>query len=518
MKKIAWVTGLFLSITLCAASVPADVRLPAVIDDNMVLQRDMEVPLWGWADPGEEVTVAIDRSQVTVTAGSGGTWMVRLAPLQAGGPYEMTIRGRNTISLTNVMVGEVWLCSGQSNMEMKVAHCADSVDEIAEAFYPNIRLFQVTNAVAPEPLDDCEAEWQACRPSTVGDFSGTAYFFGREIMRELDVPVGLIHASWGETPIEPWMSREAFAAHPEFNSTLLKWGSVLDGKPPEAVAYYATMGRWIEDLYYAMSVGKPFPVPVEPPESPVELTTFPSMPMWVYNAMIAPLIPYAIRGAIWYQGESNAGHAFQYRKLFPAMIENWRSRWGQDDFSFVYVQLANYMKPDAEPRECAWAELREAQLMALTLPQTAMAVTIDIGEAEDIHPRNKQDVGRRLALGALKAAYRKGVIHSGPLYDSMNVQDGKVHIRFTEMGSGLMVKGDGPLLGFAIAGEDRKFVWADANIEGDEVVVWSDEVTQPLAVRYAWANNPVCNLYNREGLPASPFRTDNWPGVTENNR
>ena len=423
------------------------------------------------------------------------------------------------------MVGEVWICSGQSNMEMRVHHCDDAANEVAEAFYPNIRLFSIKNNLSAEPLKNCEGIWEVCRPSTVGDFSATGYYFGRKIKEELDVPVGLVHASWGGTSVEPWISSDAQKHSREFKSIVKEWNPVLKSKSQEIISYYREMGKWIEDLYYALYTHKYFPPyadifdlynasDIKTPENPVELGPFPSMPTWVYNAMIAPIVPYAIRGAIWYQGESNADRAYQYRKLFPALIEDWRRKWEQGDFPFLFVQLANYLKTDPQPMECAWAELREAQLMTLTVPKTAMAVTIDIGDADDIHPLNKQDVGRRLALGALKVAYGMGVVHSGPLYDSMTVQGGKIRLRFTGAGSGLVTRNDEPLKGFAIAGEDRKFVWANARIEGDEIVVWNNEVPDPVAVRYAWANNPVCNLYNKEDLPASPFRTDEWPGIT----
>jgi len=509
----------------CAA---ADVRMPSVFGSNMVLQRGMAVPVWGWADTGEEVTVAFNGQSATARADPQGRWKIKLKAMEAGGPFEMTVHGANTLKLTNVLVGEVWVCSGQSNMEMKVLHCNDASEEVAAAFHPHIRLFDIKNNLSPEPLDDCTAEWKICRPSTVGDFSATAYYFGREIMKELDVPVGLIHTSWGGSSVETWMSSGAVKESPEFNRLVNDWQPILKKQTGEIASYYRSMGDWIDDLYYALYVRKPFPptadisgiweeVKAMKTESSLDLNMFPSMPSWVYNAMIAPIVPFAIKGAIWYQGETNAGRAYQYRELLPALIGDWRRVWNQGDFPFLYVQLANFMIPDPEPIESAWAELREAQFMTLTVTNTAMAVTIDIGEADDIHPRNKQEVGRRLALGALKIAYGKPVAHSGPLYDSMTVQDGEIRLRFSETGSDLASQGGGPVLGFAIAGEDRKFVWAEARIEGDEVLVYSSDVPEPVAVRYGWANNPVCTLYNREGLPASPFRTDDWQSVTFGN-
>lgn len=529
MKKSTVLLSQLIFALLFVYSSAADITLPSVIGENMVLQRDMKVPVWGWADPGEDITVTIEEQRLTTKAGSDGEWMVKLGSMEAGGPFEITFEGKNIIKLSNVMVGDVWICSGQSNMEMMVHHCNDVVKEVAKAFYPKIRLFSIKNDLSPEPLKDCEASWEVCRPSTVGDFSATGYYFGREIMRELDVPVGLIHSSWGGTPVEVWLSGEAQKYSPEFRSLCDHWNPALKGKSFEVLNYYRKMGEWIEDLYYALHA-KNFEPPyteifdlynapqIIPPESSIALGPFPSMPSWVNNAMIAPVVPYAIKGAIWYQGESNAERAYQYRELFPALIKDWRRIWGQGDFPFLFVQLANYLETDLQPLECAWAELREAQLMTLTIPNTAMAVTIDIGEADDIHPWNKQDVGKRLALGALKVAYKKGMVHSGPLYDSMTVKNGEIYLRFTEIGSGLFVKNGNSLKGFAIAGEDKIFVWADAKIVGDEILVWSNDVPDPVAVRYAWANNPVCNLYNNEGLPASPFRTDDWPGITADNK
>jgi len=514
MKKLMIFLSLLLTMLIfCIHPSIADVRLPALVGDNMVLQRDIKVPVWGWADTEEEITVSIEEQQLTTKADSDGKWMVKLEPMKAGGPFELIIEGNNTIKLTNVMIGEVWICSGQSNMEWMVQHCNNADIEIADACYPKIRLFSIRNNVSPEPLEDCEASWEICRPSTVGGFSGTGYFFGREIMRELDVPVGLINASWGGTPAEAWISTETLTSDPDLKGIYNLWKPVLREKSPEIVDYYRRMGDWHEDVYRIVYAGRHFKSE-KPPEAPVKLIWVPTVPTWVYNGMIAPLVPYAIRGVIWYQGESNAGRAYQYRKLFPALIKDWRRVWGQSDFPFLFVQIANYMKTDSQPQESAWAELREAQLMTLTIPNTAMAVTIDIGDSENIHPQNKQEVGRRLALGALKVAYNKGIVHSGPLYDSMTVRDGKIRLRFTETGSGLVVKNGKSISGFAIAGEDKIFVWARAAIEGDEVVVWSDEVPEPVAARYAWANNPDCNLYNREGLPASPFRTDSWQGIT----
>lgn len=498
-----------------SGSSSADVRLPSVIGSNMVLQRDMAVPLWGWAGPGEKVTVVMGSTTLETKADRSGAWMVKLPPMSAGGPFELVVRGKNTIRLTNVMVGEVWVSSGQSNMEMRVCHVNDAPNEVANALNRNIRLFQVTNDVSPDPQRDCEARWEECRPSTVYQFSAATYFFGREIQRELNVPVGLIHSSWGGTSAETWMRLEKLRAYPELQSILDNWGPILQSKPPELQAYYRKTREWEEDVHFVEYAGKGrLPQYAEPPKLPVRVSFAPSVPSWAYNGMIAPLIPFAIRGAIWYQGESNSGRAFQYRTLFPALIQDWRNAWGEGDFPFVFVQLANFGRRAPEPGASPWAELREAQLMTLSLPKTGMAVAIDIGDSANVHPLNKQEVGRRLALAALGVAYGKDIEYSGPIYRSMTVRDGKVHLRFDHAAGGLATSDGSQPKGFSIAGADGAFRWASASIEGDEVVVMNPTVLEPVMVRYGWADNPACTLTNHEGLPASPFRTDTLPGVT----
>ena len=493
----------------------ADVRLPSIFGSRMVLQRGRDVPVWGWAEPGERVTVTIGSMSSAATAGGDGTWRVMLAPMEAGGPYDITVHAHNTITLENVMVGEVWVCSGQSNMEMRVQHVMNAPEELADAWHPDIRLFQMTNDLSPEPCEDCEGRWEVCRPSTVGVFSAAAYLFGRKLHEELGVPVGLIHASWGGTTVETWMSPGAADYSPEYRALSDRWMQTLADNPDEIVSFYHRCRDWEEDVHHAEYAGRSFPDTFgEPPERPVKLVRCPQMPSWVYNAMIAPITTYAMRGAIWYQGESNAGRAYEYRSLFPALIADWRRVLEQGDFPFIYVQLANFGKPKAEPSQSAWAELREAQLMTLSVPNTAMAVAIDLGAADNIHPLNKQDVGIRLALGALDAAYGRDIVASGPLYRGMNIDDGSVRLRFTSIGGGLIAHGGNQLSGFTVAGEDRVFVKADARIDGDEIVVLSPSIQHPVAVRYGWTDNPDCSLYNREGLPASPFRTDVWPGIT----
>ncbi len=488
----------------------ADVKLPALISDNMVLQSGAEVPIWGTADPGEEVIVTLGDERIAATADSEGKWMAKLTPMEAGGPFEITIAGNNTVTLHNVLVGEVWVCSGQSNMQWSVSGSVNAEQEIAQSDYPMIRLFTVKRVVANQPLRDTEGSWVTCGPDAVGSFSAAGYFFGRDLHKELNVPVGLIHSSWGGTPAEAWTSLAELESDPEFKSIFDRWEKIFENYFQAKRQHEQKLAQWKQEAQKAKDEGKPVPRKPRPPLGPGH----PHSPGGLYNGMISPLIFYAIKGAIWYRGESNAGRAYQYRKLFPTMIHNWRSSWGQGDFPFLFVQLANYKAAQPLPAESAWAELREAQLMTLSLPNTGMAVTIDIGEAKDIHPKNKQDVGHRLALAALAVAYGRDVVYSGPIYESMTVERDKVRLRFKHSNGGLLAKGDKQLEGFAIAGQDRKFAWAEAKIEGDAVVVWSNAVPQPIAVRYAWADNPVCNLYNEAGLPASPFRTDNWPGVT----
>lgn len=507
LVKRTIITLLFIFLS----SYPAlsDVAMTSVFGDNMVLQREINIPVWGTADPGERITVSIDDNEAKTTAGNDGHWLVKLDIMSAGGPFKMTVKGKNSITFTNVMVGEVWVCSGQSNMQWPIKNQKNVENDVASANYPNIRFFTVDRVTKQTPQYEFSGKkpmWTVCTPETVVPFSAVAYFFGRQMHRELGIPVGLIHSSWGGSPAESWTTRESLVTDPELDPILVRWIDIIEKYPYAKQQYDKELAEWNK----AKAEGKQVSSMPRPPLGPEHF----HYPSCLYNAMISPLLPYGIGGVIWYQGESNAGRAFQYRKLFPTMIRDWRMAWKQGDFPFLFVQLANFRQTVPEPGDSDWAELREAQLMTLSLPNTAMAVAIDIGEADNIHPQNKQEVGRRLALGAYKVAFNMDIVHSGPLYHSMYVGNGKIHLRFTETGSGLIAKGGNPLKGFAIAGKNRDFVWADAKIEGNEVVVWSDEVPDPVAVRYAWANNPVCNLYNREGLPASPFRTDSWPGIT----
>ena len=645
-----------------------EVRTPSIIGDNMVLQQGRKVGFWGTASRGERVTVRMAGRAARAVADGRGRWEAFLGPLKAGGPHVLTVTGGNTLTFRNVLVGEVWVCSGQSNMEWPLAQAEGGHEAAAEARHPEIRLFTVEKRTAPEPLEDVRGRWVVATPEQALRFSAVGYYFGRELHRRLRVPVGLIHTSWGGTPAESWTSRVALAARPEFRPILERYENELRDLPRLRQEHARKMAEWErqyavpdagnkgEALGYAdpardaegwrkmrlpqqweaaglnldgviwfrrevevppawagrglvLSLGpiddfdttyfngervgatggetpnaytrpRRYKVPgalVRPgrnvvavrvydrmggggfggggeagamslapegaagggalslegewgykPEAVVESKPLdysgypgprpgpenPNNPTVLYNAMVAPLTPFAIRGAIWYQGESNAGRAYQYRTLFPAMIRDWRARWGSGDFPFYFVQLANWRARKDEPSESDWAELREAQFLTMRgVPRTGMAVAVDIGEADDIHPRNKRDVGLRLARWALADAYGQRVVPSGPLYTSHAVEGDRIRVRF-EHARGLKTSDGRPPAGFAVAGIDRKFVWAEARVEGDSVVVWSPRVPQPVAVRYAWADNPEVNLYNAENLPASPFRTDDWPGLT----
>ena len=502
-------------VLVLAGVLSADVRLPSVISDNMVLQQGKAVPIWGWADPCETVTVtgSWGSGKWEATADQDGKWMVKIDSGKAGGPCEMTVAGKNTLTVKDILVGEVWVCSGQSNMEFTVKQANNSAEEIADSNnYPQIRSFNVGHKVIYTPMYNCGGKWQVCSAQTAGNFTAVGYFFGRELNKQLNVPVGLIHTSWGGTPAESWMSKEYLENDPNFQPILKRFEETSANIVELKKKYQEERQKYDAIAPKLKAEGKPLPPRPEEPIGPGHAYS----PTGLYNGMIVPILPYGIRGAIWYQGESNAWRAYQYRTLFPAMIKNWRDAWGQGDFPFLFVQLANYMEPEPQPVESDWAELREAQLMTLSVPNTGMAIAIDIGEP-DIHPKNKQDVGKRLALWALAKTYGKNIVYSGPICKSMKVDGNKAILTFDNVGGGLMAKGDS-LKGFAIAGTDRKFVWADAKIEGNTVVVSSDNVGVPAAVRYAWAINPVCNLYNKEGLPATPFRTDTWPGVTDSRR
>jgi sialate O-acetylesterase len=647
----------------------SELRLASVFSSNMVLQQSRPVAIWGWACAGAEVTVAVAGATARAKADADGRWRATLAPMSQGGPHELVAStASQRVVLRNVMVGEVWICSGQSNMEWPLAQCRDAQQEIAAADYPMIRHITVARCAAKSPADDVQTEgWQVCSPQTAGRFSGVAYFFGRHIAKALGVPVGLLHASWGGSNAETWCSPEALAGHPELKSML----AALDAKPEEIkakMAQYQVLrdawdakvahpdpgiathaaswhlpasddGDWktmpipcdwdkffgkqldgavwfrkqvdipaawagkalalnlgaIDDFdttwYGGVKVGatgaetpnhwsvprhyivpaelvKPGPTviavrvfdrmggggmvsgghpmklgpeggesislvgpwrykielaldpkpSVPGPAAPVMAGQF-NAPTALYNGMICPILPFAARGVIWYQGESNGQRGRQYRELFPTLIRDWRRRWGQGDMPFLWVQLANYRTRPLttdQPGPSDWAAVREAQTMTLALPNTAQALAIDIGETADIHPRNKQDVGLRLGLAAEAVAYGRPAHYQSPRYAGMTIKGAEAQVRFEHAGKLLAKGADGamsasaPAEGFALAGPDKVFHWAQARIDCAKVVVTSPKVPQPAAVRYAWADDPRCNLYNEHGLPACPFRTDDW--------
>ena len=479
-------------------SASADVKLHGLFSDNMVLQRNTAVPVWGWADEGEKVTVEFQGQKVSATA-RDGKWMVRLKELKAGGPEEMLVTGKNSINLRNVLVGEIWIASGQSNMEWPMRASFQPETEIAKTANRLLRLYTVPKLKADEPRDNVAASWLECGPATTSNFSAVAYYFARDLAAALRVPVGVIHTSWGGSPAEVWMSQDVLESDPGYKADILDAYASQIAKQKEALASYE------KEAAAAKAEGKAFTK--RRPGAPWK-------PTELYNGMIAPVIPFAIAGAIWYQGESNAGRAHQYRTLFADMIRNWRRDWKQGDFPFLAVQLAPFMAIKDQPADSTWAELREAQnLAAKVLPRVGVAVITDVGDEKDIHPKKKEPVGARLALAARALAYNENIVYSGPIYKSMEVKEGKVILSFNHVGSGLEARGD-ELKGFALAGVDRKFVWAKAEIQGDKIVVSSPEVSEPVAVRYGWADYPVVNLWNKEGLPASPFRTDDFPMIT----
>lgn len=504
-KNISLVVLLVVLLAVClTASALAAVKPHALFSDGCVLQQGMPVPVWGWADEGEKVTVEFQGQSVSATA-SGGKWMVTLKDLKAGGPFEMKISGSNTVTLKNILVGEVWLCSGQSNMEWRLSQTANAKEDIAAANYAKIRLFTVPRNATDAAEADVKANWQECSPETAKSFSAVGYFFGRALhLARQGVPVGLINSSVGGTVSEAWTSPTVVANDARFATVRERYAKAMEAFPEANAKFESAMEKYREAAAKAKEEGKPAPAAPGRPMGPGNI----NRPSGLYNGMIAPLVPFALRGAIWYQGEGNAGRAYEYRSIFPGMIENWRKDWG-NDFTFLFVQLAPY----APPAPGTWPELREAQLLTLKLPKTGMAVITDVGEEKDIHPKKKQPVGERLALAARAVAYGEKIDYSGPVYSAMKVKGNKVELSFNHVGGGLVAK-DGKLMGFTIAGADQKFVTAEAEIKGKKVIVSSTSVAQPVAVRFGWENWPILNFWNKAGLPATPFRTDDFPMVT----
>ena len=511
--------GLFLFVgclLLASTAGMASVKTPSLISDNMVLQEGAKDRIWGTADPSERVTVTIAGTEASTAADAQGKWAVEIGPLKAGGPFEMTIRGSNVIVVHDVMVGEVWVCSGQSNMEFSVGPTHNGWEtgvqnykqEIANAHYPMIRMFTVEKTVAGKPQEDVAGQWEITSPVTVAHFTAVGYFFGLNLYKTLHVPIGLIHSSWGGTPAESWTSLPTLQSDPEFKPILQNYQEQENKFLSNLTDFNSRFEAWRKESAEANTDGTPIP---PPPAIRNDPRTNPWRPAGLFNAMIMPLVPYRIKGAIWYQGESNGDRGRQYRKLFPDVIRDWRRAWNEGNFPFLFVQLANFQPL---PNNFSFPLVREAQLMTLSLPKTGMAVTIDIGDPTSIHPRNKQEVGRRLVLAARAVAYGQHIMYSGPIYKSMEIEGDKVYLHFRHIGGGLRADGYA-LEGFEIAGQDHQFVSANAKIQGDTVVVSSGVVAHPVAVRYGWANNPICNLYNEAGLPASPFRTDDWKDPSE---
>jgi sialate O-acetylesterase len=524
----------WLFIAVAASLIPAisraELKVPGVFGDNMVLQRSAMIPVWGTADPGEEIYVTFEQKTPdgrreegkAAIADKDGKWMVKIGPYPSGGePGVLTVKGpekknapkgaKNAIVFKNVEIGEVWVCSGQSNMEFKLKGATDAEKNVAAANYPQIRLFQAPHKATPTPQTDVDAKWVECSPAAVKDFSAVAYFFGRNLFQDLKVPIGLIDTSYGGTPAEAWTSREGLLAVDSLKYYVEKLDADAAKYDPEKAkaALEEALTKWKAAADQAKKDNKKIPNKPTLQGRPGETSHSPSA---LYNAMIAPLIPFAIKGAIWYQGESNSGRAYEYRTLFPTMIQDWRAHWHEGDFPFLFVQLAPYF--DGNSEGVRYAELRDAQLnTALTLKNTGIAVITDAGDEKDIHPKKKEPVGVRLALAARALAYGEKLEYSGPIFKSKKIEGSKVILTFDHVGNGLMVKGD-KLTGFAVAGADGNFVDADAVIEGDTVVVSSPKVEKPTDVRFGWKNFTPLNFFNKDDLPASPFRTDETPYTT----
>jgi sialate O-acetylesterase len=508
--------GIFVCIVSCFNSW-AQVQPASVFGDHMVLQRNMVVPVWGTASPGEKVTVTLNNSVQRTTAAEDGRWMAKLKAMKPGGPFQLKVAGKNEVVFNDVYIGEVWLCSGQSNMDMTVAQedrywCGviNEKEEVASANYPLIRVFDTEFTPAEEPQPNVKGMWEVCSPQTVGHFSAAAYFFARDLFNKYKTPIGLITTAYGASTAEAWTSRPALQAHPQLAYLVeeyLKKCGAYDTSKVAQEKYRKAFDNWKAEADKAVAEGKDKP---REPKNPNPRKDQHS-PYVLYNGMVAPLVPYAIRGALWYQGESNGPTAKIYGTIMETLIKDWRTAWGQGDFPFLYVQLANHQAVITDPvKDDPMVLVREGQLKNLSIANTGMVVAIDNADPQDannIHPKNKQAIGKRLALIAESMVYGEKIVSSGPLYNKMSIENNGIRIHFRNTGKGLKISGDS-LTGFAIAGDDKKFMWANAKIENNTVVVSHPDIAHPKAVRYGWSKNPPVNLYNEDDLPASPFRTD----------
>lgn len=532
------ITAAALLLAIAPSAASAKIVPACLFTDNAVLQQKQADPVWGTADPNEPITVSIAGQSVKTTAGGDGKWTVQIGPLNAGGPYTLTIAGTpdDTLTLKNVLVGEVWICGGQSNMSFPLIEAANHDEALAKCADPLLHFAKVANTVALSPQSTVQAAWSETTPETARGLTAVGYFFGRQLRKALNVPVGLINDNWGGTPAQAWMSRAALEANPDFKHHLDEEVAYPDQYNKLLERYQAAQARFVEaktkytaDAAAATAAGAPAPTPPVAPRAPIPYDKNPYGAMHLYNGMLAPVIPYGIKGAIWYQGESNAGLAYEYKTLFPAMITDWRKNWGEGDFPFLFVQLAPFQAISSTAVDHSdWAELRESQRLTLTaLPNTGMAVITDEGAIGTIHPKRKEPVGVRLSLIALAQTYGKSIEYSGPVLDSATVEGSKIRVNFTHanrmhaiqivdaLDDGALIASADKLVGFEIAGADKKYYAASALIDGSSVVVSSASVAAPVAVRYGWAKYPVANLSNGAGLPASPFTTDNWDWSTK---
>ncbi len=502
------VTAAVMTMALAIPAAAQSLRMPTIFGDSMVLQRDQPIHVWGWATPGADVKVSLGESSADAVAGDDGRFDASLPAMPAGGPLTGSVAsGEEMVEWNDVLIGEVWVCSGQSNMKWMVSNSDDADLEVLSAANDQLRLITVPNVASQTPEQDFDGRWEAASAGNVPEFSAVGYFFGRRLQEVLGVPVGLINNAWGGSAAEAWIDEPTLAADPRFAPMVAGWQRRMENYDYAAIldAWKVRVQKWKDDG----SKGNA-------PRRPGDDSMGNHRPGNLYNGVLSPVIGYTIAGAIWYQGESNSGRAYEYRDLFPRMIEVWRERWDQGDFPFYYVQLADYLAEATGPEESSWAELREAQTMTMDkLPNVGEAVILNLGEASDIHPRNKQDVANRLVRWALANQYDYDIAHRSPRYDSMSVDGATATLTFKDVGGGLDTFDVTEPLGFVIAGDDRQFVPAKAKIIGkDKINVSADSVTSPVAVRYGWANNPVVNVQTREGLSLTPFRTDDWAGVT----